>query len=377
MLADRDESNGDTRAPRYCEQLMSTIRTPSPMTVISQGMAKWVIALFALALLAGSNIVSAEGESARDHEDRPQTILLATTTSTENSGLLDHLHPHFERATGIHVRVLARGTGAALRAGRDGNCDVLLVHDRERELQFVREGFGVYHHHVMYNDFVLVGPPEDPAGIRGMNDIVHAFSIIAGRKSYFVSRGDDSGTHGREKEIWKKVGFTLDERGFPLKPDGETSPPSSTYSETPAPASTGGGSSEDDAEGTTDRWYLSVGQGMAKTLTIAYEKRGYTLTDRGTYLSQKNRFDLEIMVEGDTRLHNPYGVMAVNPALHPHVRYETARRYIDWLVSPEAQRLISQFTIEGESLFHPGARRRDVPEEEPSAETDTEPEGDS
>lgn len=245
----------------------------------------------------------------------PQAELtLATTTSTYDSGLLDELLPVFEEKYGYRVSVVSVGTGAALETGKRGDCDVLLVHAKETELALVQEGHFVDRYDVMYNDFVVVGPEEDPAGVAGGRDVVAAFRSIAEAEAVFVSRGDDSGTHKAELKVWERAG---------IEPQGE--------------------------------WYLSVGQGMGDTLRMAGELRGYTLTDRGTWVAMRDGLDLKIILEGDPILFNQYGVMAVNPANHPHVNYEGAKKFIEFLVSDEGQELIAGFKKHGEQLFVPNA----------------------
>jgi len=244
-------------------------------------------------------------------------LILATTTSTYDSGLLDYLLPAFEEGTGIQVDVVAVGTGQALEMGRNGDADVLLVHAPAREEAFVAEGHGVDRRPVMHNDFVVVGPEEDPASIAGMTDAAAAFARIAGAQATFVSRGDDSGTHTKERSIWEAAGVT---------PGGD--------------------------------WYVSAGQGMGAVLTMAEELGGYTLTDRGTYLSRlAEGYSLPVLVEGDPLLFNPYHVMAVSPQAHPGVNYEAAVRFIEWLTSPETQDRIAAFTHPGagQPLFYPDA----------------------
>lgn len=239
-------------------------------------------------------------------------LRLATTTSTDNSGLIEELLPHFEAKTGHAVHVIAVGTGQALRLGQDGNVDVVLVHAPKAELQFVREGYGVNRRRVMYNDFVFIGPKDDPAGLRGLHDAVQALRHIAETQSLFISRGDNSGTHKKELSLWKKL------------------------SQKPDPA-----------------WYREAGQGMGWTLQMAGELEAYTLTDRGTWLVFRKRLPLELLVAGDARLHNPYGIIAVNPARHPHVDYQGAMALISWITSDEATRLIQNFQLEEQSLFIP------------------------
>jgi len=267
-------------------------------------------------------------------------IVLSTTTSTENSGLLDLLLPAFEEETGIRVKVLPKGTGAALRDGRDGNADVLLVHAKAREERFVAEGYGAYRLAVMHNDFVIVGPPSDPAGVRGLS-AAGAFRRIAAARSPFVSRGDDSGTHTKEQALWRASGLPLAERVRRIvKGDGVRE------IRTVEPGTAGG-------------WYLPIGQGMGRALVFADEKRAYTLSDRGTFLryryGRRPPVALGILVEKDPALFNPYGVIPVSPRKHPHVNFAGAERFARWLVSPRAQGLIAAFRIEGRQAFFPDA----------------------
>ena len=245
-------------------------------------------------------------------------ITVASTTSTEQSGLFPHLLPVFTKKTGIEVRVIALGTGQALDVGRRGDCDVVFVHDRPAEDQFVAEGFGVDRKDVMYNDFVVVGPKSDPAKVAGTHDVAEAFRKIAEAKAPFASRGDRSGTNEAELRYWKMAGVD--------------------------PGS-GKGS-----------WYRSTGSGMGPTLNTASSMNAYALTDRGTWLNFKNRGDLEIVVQGDKRLFNPYGVMLVNPAKHPHVKVAEGKAFIDWLVSPDGQQTIASYKINGEQLFFTDAK---------------------
>ena len=244
-------------------------------------------------------------------------ITVASTTSTEQSGLFKHLLPVFERKTGIDVRVVALGTGQALDLGRRGDADVVFVHAKPLEEKFVAEGFGVRRFGVMHNDFVLVGPKSDPAGIAGTRDIVAALQKIKATAAPFVSRGDKSGTHFAEVELWKKAGVDIAKDKGP--------------------------------------WYRETGSGMGPTLNTASGMNAYALTDRGTWLSFKNRGELAIVVEGDQRLFNQYGVMLVNPAKHPYVKKEMGQAFIDWIVSPEGQKAIAEYRIGGEQLFFPDA----------------------
>ena len=247
-----------------------------------------------------------------------RSIVMASTTSTEHSGLFSHLLPAFKQATGIDVRVVAVGTGQALDIARRGDADVVFVHDRAAEEKFVAEGFGLERRPVMYNDFVLVGPKADPAGVRG-RDIVAALARLAAGKAPFVSRGDKSGTHAAELRYWKAAGI-----------------------ETPAGKVAG---------------YKECGCGMGPALNIAGQSGAYVLADRGTWLSFRNRGDLTILVEGDQRLFNEYGVIVVNPAKHPHVKRELAQAFSDWIVSPAGQATIASYRIGGEQLFFPNASR--------------------
>lgn len=243
-----------------------------------------------------------------------QTITMASTTSTEQSGLFAHLLPAFKRASGIDIRVVAQGTGQALDMGRRGDADLLFVHDRVAEDKFVAEGFGVRRYPVMYNDFVVIGPRSDPLGLRG-RDIVAALRKLSAANGGFVSRGDKSGTHAAELRFWKLAG--LDER----KGSG----------------------------------YRECGCGMGPALNMASASSAYVLADRGTWLNFRNRGELAVLVEGDQRLFNQYGVMLVNPAKHPHVKTAQAQKFIDWVVSPQGQAVIAGYTIGGEQLFFPNA----------------------
>ena len=243
-------------------------------------------------------------------------ITVASTTSTEQSGLFGHLLPIFKDKTGIDVRVIAQGTGQALKTGENGDADVVFVHDKASEEKFVASGAGVKRFAVMYNDFVIVGPKSDPAGVKGSKDVAASLKKIAGAKAPFASRGDDSGTHKAELRLWKLAGLD--------------------------PASGGD-------------WYKSTGSGMGPTLNTASSMNAYALTDRATWLSFKNRGDLEISVEGDDRLFNQYGVILVNPDKHAHVKKADGQAFIDWLVSPQGQKAIAEFKIGGEQLFFPSA----------------------
>ncbi|HME30091.1 MAG TPA: extracellular solute-binding protein [Pseudolabrys sp.] len=247
-----------------------------------------------------------------------KSIVVASTTSTVDSGLFDYLLPLFTQKTGIAVKVLELGTGQALDTGRRGEADVVFVHAKIAELQFVAEGEGVKRFPVMYNDFVLIGPKSDLAGVKGMRDVAKAFRAIKDRQAPFISRGDRSGTHLAELAFWNKdVGIDIEKEKGP--------------------------------------WYKSVGQGMDETLDVAVADKGYVLSDRGTWIHFKNKGDLQVLVEDDRRLFNQYGVMLVNPTKHPNVKKEFGQAFIDWLVSPEGQRAIADYKINGEQLFYPNA----------------------
>jgi tungstate transport system substrate-binding protein len=246
-------------------------------------------------------------------------IVVASTTSTEQSGLFAALLPAFAKDTGIKVRVVALGTGQALDLARRGDADVVFVHDAEAEEKFVADGFGVKRLPVMYNDFVLVGPKSDPAKVAGSKDILDALRKVAAAQAPFASRGDKSGTHAAELRYWKAAGVDIDAKKGP--------------------------------------WYRDTGSGMGPTLNTASAMNAYVLTDRGTWLSFRNRGDLAILVEGDQRLFNQYGVMLVNPAKHPHVKRDMGQAFVDWVVSPSGQAVIASYRIGGEQLFFPNARR--------------------
>ena len=269
-----------------------------------------------------------------------ETIKMSTTTSTQDSGLLEYLLPLFAKDTGITVHVIAKGTGAALRDGQDGNVDVVFVHDPDREKRFVEEGYGTKRYAVMHNDFVLVGPPADPAGVKKLKGVDAALRAIAEKKQIFVSRGDDSGTHAKELALWKAAGLPLHKSVQKLMRDGK---PVELSFEQP--------------EGS---WYLSIGQGMGKTLIMAEEKQGYTLADRGTFVQQKYGktppTSLEIVLEHDGPLLNPYGVIPVNPKKHPHVQHAAAEKFAAWLTSPAGQKHIAGYVLQGKQLFFPDAK---------------------
>jgi tungstate transport system substrate-binding protein len=271
-------------------------------------MKKLVIVMLLLFIVSSAAAVSAETR-----------IRMASTTSTQNSGLFDYLLPIFEKKTGIKIDVVAVGTGAAIEIGKRGDADVVFVHAKEQELKAVDEGYFVNRHDVMYNDFVIIGPTNDPAKIKGMKSATEAFKKIAETGSAFVSRGDRSGTNTKELALWKKAG---------IDPKGR-------------------------------QWYLDAGQGMEKTQRVANEKRAYTLTDRGTWLATKDndRLDMVIVLEGDPLLFNQYGVMAVNPAKHKHVKFKEAMEFVNWIISKEGQDVVAAYKDKhGNALFIPDAK---------------------
>jgi tungstate transport system substrate-binding protein len=266
-----------------------------------------LIALTALALLGGLTPVSAQDKS----------IVVASTTSTQDSGLFGYLLPLFKAKTGIEVKVVAQGTGQALDTARRGDADVVFVHAKSAEEKFLSEGFGVKRYPVMYNDFILIGPKSDPAGIKGTKDIVAALKAIKAKDAPFISRGDRSGTHIAEQKLWKAADIDIAKDKGP--------------------------------------WYKEIGQGMGAALNMASAANSYVLSDRGTWLHFKNRGDLAILVEGDKRLFNQYGVMLVNPQKHATVKADLGQQFIDWLVSPEGQKAIAGYKINGDQLFYPNA----------------------
>ena len=247
-----------------------------------------------------------------------KSIVVSSTTSTQDSGLFGYILPIFKQKTDIEVKVVAQGTGQALDTGRRGDADVVFVHAKLAEQEFIAEGEGVKRYPVMYNDFVLIGPKSDPAGIKGTKDVAQALKTIKDKQAPFISRGDRSGTHIAELALWNKdAGIDIDrDKGA---------------------------------------WYKSIGQGMGAALNTAAASNAYVLSDRGTWISFKNKGDLEIVVQGDKRLFNQYGVMLVNPAKHPSVKKDLGQQFIDWLVSPEGQKTIANYKIDGQQLFYPNA----------------------
>ena len=268
-------------------------------------------------ILLGALLAAGLGLTVGPAAAQDQFITVASTTSTENSGLFGELLPKFTEETGIEVRVVAVGTGQAIKLAENGDADVLFVHHKPSEEQFVADGFGVERHEVMYNDFVIVGPAADPAGIKGSKDAVAALAKIAAAKAPFASRGDDSGTHKAELALWEAAGV--------------------------------------DVAAASGTWYRETGSGMGPTLNTAAGMDAYALTDRGTWLSFENPQNLEIVVEGDPRLFNQYGIILVNPEKHPHVKAELGQTFIDWVLSDEGQQAIGAFQINGQQVFFPNA----------------------
>ena len=266
------------------------------------------IAVFAILAVGGASAIAQD-----------KSIVVASTTSTQDSGLFDYILPLFEQKTGIDVKVVAQGTGQALDTGRRGDADVVFVHAKAQEEKFIEEGFGVKRFDVMYNDFILIGPKSDPAGVSGTKDITTALTAIQAKGAPFVSRGDKSGTHSAELRLWKEAGIDI----AAVKGD----------------------------------WYREIGQGMGAALNTAGAMNAYVLSDRATWLSFKNRGELDIAVEGDKRLFNQYGVMLVNPEKHPSVKADLGQSFIDWLISPEGQEAIGEYKIDGQQLFFPNAER--------------------
>jgi tungstate transport system substrate-binding protein len=271
-------------------------------------------------------------------------IKMSTTTSTQASGLLDVLLPELEKDTGVKVKVIAKGTGAAIRDGMDGNVDVIFVHAKAREEKFVQDGYGTKRYAVMHNDFVVLGPQKDPAAIKGITNAAEALKKIAGANAAFVSRGDDSGTHTKEQALWESTGLPLEKNVQIVVKKGQKKEISFIN-----PQGLG-------------QWYLSIGQGMGKALTFADEKQAYILADRGTYIKYKFGrdvpIDLVVLCEGDPVLANPYGVIPINPKKHPHVKYDLSKSFAEWLVSEKGQTVIDNYRLLGKQLFYPDSLAR-------------------
>ena len=266
-----------------------------------------------IAAVAAAAVLFGAPVSAQD-----KSIVVSSTTSTQDSGLFGYILPLFKQKTGIEVKVIAQGTGQALDTGRRGDADVVFVHAKSAEQKFLAEGLGVKRYPVMYNDFVLIGPKSDPAGVKGMKDVAKALQMIKDKQAPFISRGDRSGTHLAELALWNKnAGIDIEKEKGP--------------------------------------WYKSIGQGMGAALNAASATNAYVLSDRGTWISFKNKGDLAIAVEGDKLLFNQYGVILVNPEKHPNIKKDLGQQFIDWLVSPEGQKAIADYKINGEQLFYPNA----------------------
>jgi tungstate transport system substrate-binding protein len=307
------------REPALRADMRVAVPEPAALVLSAEAIAEapahrqgWPMKLRWLLPVLLCGLMFAGGTSARE-----RSITVASTTSTEQSGLFGYILPRFTAATGIKVKVVAVGTGQALDIGRRGDADVVFVHDKAAEEKFLAEGFGVKRHDVMYNDFVVVGPHDDPSGIKG-NDVLLAFRRIAASEAPFISRGDRSGTHAAELRFWREAGV--------------------------------------DIAAVKGSWYREIGQGMGPALNMAAAEHAYVLSDRGTWLSFLNRGDLTILIEGDRHLFNQYGVMLVNPARHANVDAADGQAFVDWLISPEGQRTIAQYHIGGEQLFFPNAR---------------------
>ena len=289
-------------------------------------------------LVVGTILVMGPGTLALGGE---KIITMSTTTSTQASGLLDILLPAFKADTGIDIKVIAKGTGAAIRDGMDGNVDVIFVHAKAREEAFVAEGYGTKRYAVMHNDFVIVGPKDDPAAIAKTVDVYSALQAIAKAGALFISRGDDSGTHTKEQYLWEQSGVAVERTKKEIVKKGKK-----IGVQFMEPAQAG-------------NWYLSIGQGMGKTLTFADEKRAYTMTDRGTYIKyrfgKKPPIELEILSQGSEELANPYGVIPVNPEKYRHVKIDYANQFAEWLTSARGQKLIGDYRLIGKQLFYPDA----------------------
>ena len=268
-------------------------------------------------------------------------IKMSTTTSTQASGLLDVLLPELEKDTGIQVKVIAKGTGAAIRDGIDGNVDVIFVHAKAREEKFVTDGYGTKRYAVMHNDFVILGPTDDAAKIKGLANAPEGLKKIADSESLFISRGDDSGTHTKEQTLWQKSGLQLEKITNTIVKKGKKREITFVH-----PA-------------VSEKWYRSIGQGMGKTIMFADEKQAYTLADRGTYIKYKFGRDvpieLDVLCEGDPLLANPYGIIPINPKKHPHVKSKLAEEFALWLVSDRGQAVIADYRLLGKQLFYPDA----------------------
>ncbi len=287
-------------------------------------------------------IILSIGVTAEKVRSGSKMLKMSTTTSLQISGLFDILLPELEKETGIGVKIIAKGTGAAIRDGIDGNVDLIFIHSKSREEKFVRDGYGTKRYPVMHNDFVILGPSSDPAGIKGMRDAVAAFEKIALIKIPFVSRGDDSGTHTKEQNLWEKTGLNLKKKVTYIRTKGIKREIGFLHPEG------------------LGRWYLSIGQGMGKAMTFSEEKQAYILADRGTFIKykhgRKQGLDLEVLCEGDPILANPYGVIPINPSRHPHVNHVLSKIFVEWVVSKRGQNIIANYRLHGKALFHPDGK---------------------
>ncbi|MHA2231610.1 MAG: substrate-binding domain-containing protein [Candidatus Hodarchaeales archaeon] len=284
---------------------------------------RWLLAVFfaSVILIAVASFVTWRMFLSLAEEDDEVNIRVATTTSTENSGLLDFLLPKFYETSNVRVSAIAVGTGAALEMGQRGDADCIIVHARDKEDAFVAGGWGVHRVDLMYNDFIIVGPEDDPANITGLANITVVLSRILETESNWLSRGDNSGTHSKELKLWENLGFV------------------------PAP--------QDQSWNAENSWYEETGLGMGNTLTIADQKNAYVLTDRGTWIFRRDSLpQLKLLAEGDSALHNPYGTLLINPKIVSNVNFEAAREFIKWLISNEGQALIDSYTVQGDQLFH-------------------------
>jgi tungstate transport system substrate-binding protein len=293
-------------------------RYRSPALAVALSVTAILVLLTAAPVFATGTAESPDPGTTTETPSEPRRLVLATTTSTENSGLLAELLPPFEEANNVTVSVIAVGTGQALQIGRSGDADVLMVHAPALEEEFVADGYGIERVYFMYNDFVVLGPPDDPAGVRNASSVEDAFGRIAENEAVFISRGDNSGTHVKEQAIWAETGVD--------------------------PTAASGG------------WYREVGQGMGAVITLANDQEAYTLSDRGTYLSYVSEIDLEVVNEGDEMLFNPYGAIVVDPERHPHVQADLAQALVDYIVSAEGQQAIADYRVNGFQLFFPDAR---------------------
>jgi tungstate transport system substrate-binding protein len=326
------------RLPTLVEFCSGGLTTPSFRPGQAVHIARWIMlaALLPLAIGAGCS-----GE-----RDAVRPVRMATTTSTANSGLLDHLLPEFTKDTGIRVDFIPTGTGMALAHGRNGDVDLVLVHAPAAEEAFVSAGYGVARIPVMWNDFVIAGPKGDPAGLGTATSAVEAFTRIANTKALFISRGDDSGTHRKELALWKQASHA------PTGGAPAASKPTSAEPAASAPAGAAPAASEPTSAAPAGEWYIEAGQGMGACLAMAHEKLAYVLTDRGTYLAMADKFELDVIYEGDAQLRNPYSMIAIDRERYPDLNHAGAQALIEWMLSARARELIAGFQVGGRPLFH-------------------------